>query len=362
MTSSADIILFGTGNFAARIAFDLAATAPEPVTVMVAGRSRSRLAWIKTAANARAANFATAARFVVAEVDLAAEAAAAEFIARHEPSVVVQAASLQTASVISATGNAWARLVAEGGLSATAIFQAVLTSRVARAVKAVRPQCHLINCCFADVVNPIIAAMGLPVTCGIGNVAILGTAFAGHLGIREAGRLKVLAQYQCITPWRRPPELRNDAPARVWLDFTEIEDVYARFRDIQLTSEPVIDISGASGVPLMLAMTAGRNWQGHVPGPHGLPGGYPAAFRNGRLDLDLPMGITRDEAIAWNAAFEEINGLIVDGSGKAHFTGLLRERLQAAGSSLATGFHVGDLEAVTSEMQALRARLERQPA
>jgi hypothetical protein len=362
MSGHADIVLFGTGSFAGRIAFDIAATAGAPVTVLVAGRNRARLAWIRTAANARAANFGRRARFLTAEADLAEAGAAGEVIAAWRPTVIVQAASLQTASVISGSGNAWTRLVAEGGLSATAVFQAVLSARVARAVQDSGLSCHFINCCFADVVNPLIAAMRLPITCGIGNVAILSTAFAGHLGPPSAAGLKVLAHYQCIAPWRRLPQTRTEAPARVWIDDVEIDDVYARFADVQLTPEPVIDISGASGVPLMLAMAAGQTWRGHVPGPNGLPGGYPVMLRDGLLDLDLPPSLARDDAILWNAGFEEINGLIVDSTGRALYTGLLRDRLRAVSPELADGFHVRDLEAVYGEMRTLRARLEQQPS
>ncbi len=58
-----DILLLGTGAFAARIAFDLAATAHDPVQVVIAGRNGARLDWLRTAANARAAIFGTQARF-----------------------------------------------------------------------------------------------------------------------------------------------------------------------------------------------------------------------------------------------------------------------------------------------------------
>jgi hypothetical protein len=357
-----DVIVFGTGSFAARILFDMAATAPDPVAVLIAGRNPERLAWLRTAANARAAMFGRPARFATAEVDLGSAEAAMAVLADCAPAVAVQAASLQKASVISSSGNAWADLVAAGGLSATAVFQAVLSARVARAVQTVRPQCHLINCCFADVVNPLIAAMGLPVTCGIGNVAILAQAFAGHLGRSDGRQLKVLAHYQNIAPWRRAPATRSEAPARVWLNDHEIDDVYARFADVQLTPEPVIDISGASGVPLMLAMAAGGEWRGHVPGPNGLPGGYPVALTKGRLDLDLPASLSRDEAVRWNSAYEADNGLIIDESGRARFTGALHDRMRAASPDLAAGFPVADLEDVYVEMQALRAKLEAMPA
>src|SRR5216117_1716433 len=155
----ADILIFGTGNFAGRIALDLAATASEPITVAIAGRNVERLQWLRTAANARAALFNRPVRLISHHVDLSVADAAAETIAAVEPKVVVQAASLQAGAVISNQGNAWTRLVAEGGLSATAVLQAPLSIAVARAVKTVSPSAHFVNCCFPDVVNSLIAAL-----------------------------------------------------------------------------------------------------------------------------------------------------------------------------------------------------------
>src|SRR5689334_6717879 len=207
VTGKADILIFGTGNFAGRIALDLAATASEPVTVAIAGRNRDRLDWLRTAGNARAALFSGPARFVSREVDLSVPDAAATTLAATEPKVVVQAASFQTGNVISSADNAWTKLVAEGGLSATAVLQAPLSVEVARAVQAVRPRAYFINCCFPDVVNPLIAALDLPITCGVGNIAILSNAFAGIVG--DASRLKVLAHYQNLAAWRMAPETRG---------------------------------------------------------------------------------------------------------------------------------------------------------
>src|SRR5207244_13135634 len=60
----ADILIFGTGNFAGRIALDLATTASEPVKIVIAGRNVERLNWLRTAGNARAALFNRPARFI----------------------------------------------------------------------------------------------------------------------------------------------------------------------------------------------------------------------------------------------------------------------------------------------------------
>ena len=150
--------------------------------------------------------------------------------------------------------------------------------------------------------------------------------------------------------------------ARVWIDDAEVADIYAAFRGVKLTPEPVIDISGAAGVPLILAMIAGSRWHGHAPGPNGLPGGYPVVLRDSALDLDLPAPISRAEAIAWNARFEAEDGLAVDTAGRARYHGRLYEKLHTVSPSLAEGFAVRDIEPVHKEMEALRAKLQARPA
>ncbi len=348
-----DILLVGSGAFAARIAFDLAATARGATRVTVAGRNHRRLDWLRTAGNARAAIFGTAARITTRFVDLARPDDLAELLQEERPRVVVQAASVQPGTVIAAAGNGWARLVAEGGLSATAVFQAVTSVTVARAVQAASPAALLVNCCFPDVVNGMLAALRLPVACGTGNVAILANAFAGA----GAPGVRVLAHYQTLAAWRRPAAERDGPAPRAWLDGREVADVFARFRDVSLTPEPAIEISGAAGVPLLLAMAHGGTWTGHVPGPHGLPGGYPVRWHDRTLSLDLPPGLMQDAAVAWNAEFEAANGLVLHG-GRASYTGRLHAALHRVSPDLAGGFDLADLAAAHRDMEALRTRLE----
>jgi hypothetical protein len=361
MAEPTDVLMFGTGQFAARILLDIAATAKSPVHVALAGRRPERLAWLRTAGHARAAMFASPVRIATTTADIATAERTGEVIARTRPKVIVQVASAQSASVITMQGNAWARLVAEGGLSATTVFQALLSSRVAKGLALSGHSAHLVNCCYADVANALIAAEKLPVTCGIGNVAILANAFAGELG-PGARPVRVLAHYQTIGIFRRLPTDRHGPAPRVWLGDEEVRDVRATFRAVQLTPEPVIDISGASGVPMMLAMAAGEDWQGHAPGPIGLTGGYPVRLVGGRLDLDLPAGLGREEAIGWNTALEEASGLLVDAEGRARYTGLLHDLIRAHSPELAEGFAAADLETVYTEMVGFRSRLQQMPA
>lgn len=358
MSNQADIVVFGTGHFAARIVLDLAATADEEVSIVVAGRNAARAAWIRTAAAARASMFGRRVRVVERILPALDITSVSSLLAELKPKVVANTASAQGGRVAITRPDRWTSFVEEGGLTVTAIFQARISLAVAQAVSEVTPESYFVNCCYPDVVNGMIAGAGLPIACGIGNVAILAHAFAGALGPGH-GRLQLLAQHKALMPFRNAPSTRTGRYApRVWLDGHEIHDVHSRFSAVQLAPEPVIDISGASGVPLFLAMAAGRDWRGHAPGPLGLPGGYPIRLQGGVLDLDLPDGLSREEAIAWNAAFEQANGLVVDANGQVHFTGAVEAIMRSVSPALADGFAMRDFAAADVAMTELRARLQ----
>jgi hypothetical protein len=357
MAARADIVICGTGSFAARILFDLAATAPHPVSIAVVGRNRDRLAWLRTAANARAALFGTAARVTEYGLDdLSAEAVGA-LVAGLNPAVVANTASVQGGRVATDRPDAWGRLVQEVGLACTALLQARISYDVASAVAQVAPGAAFVNCCYPDVVNPMLAGAGLPIACGIGNVAILAHAFAGLLGPGH-GRLQLLAQHAALSAFRRPADQRSGvAPLRLWIDGAEVMDVFGRFAAVKLAPEPVIDVSGASGVPLLLALAAGREWRGHVPGPNGLTGGYPVRLAGGRITLDLPDGVTDAEAIAWNRGFEAANGIVVQADGAVRYVGRVEAALRTISPDLAAGFSMSGFDAAYRAMAELRARL-----
>src|SRR5438552_9373498 len=91
MTEACDILILGTGPFAQRVACDLAATATEPTRVAVAGRNAFRLAWILTAARARAEMFARPVAIEGHEIDLGESGRVAELLVRLRAAVIVQA-------------------------------------------------------------------------------------------------------------------------------------------------------------------------------------------------------------------------------------------------------------------------------
>jgi len=360
MNATADIVICGTGSFAARILLDLAATASEEISVAVVGRNRDRLAWLRTAANARAAIFGSGARVADYLIDELSTDAVGALIAKLRPSVVANTASMQGGRVMTDRPDAWSRLVQEVGLGCTVLLQARISYDISAAVAQAAPDAAFVNCCYPDVVNPMLAGAGLPIACGIGNVAILAHAFAGVLGPGH-GRLHLLAQHAALSAFRRPAEQRSGAaPLRLWIDGKEVADVFARFAAVKLAPEPVIDVSGASGVPLFLAIAGGKLWRGHVPGPNGFTGGYPVRLTGRQLTLDLPDGLTEDDAIAWNRDWEPANGIMVGSDGAVRYTGRVEAALRRLSPDLAGGFSMSAFDAAYSAMSDMCARLRQE--
>lgn len=357
MVAKADIVIFGTGSFAARILLDLAATGSSGLSVAIVGRDRDRLAWLRTAANARAAMYATGVGTRDCRLAEFSTEAVSNLLRELSPRVVANTASIQGGRVVSERPDGWTRLVQEAGLGISAVLQAKLSFDIAGAVAAAAPGAAFVNCCYPDVVNPMLAAAGLPITSGIGNVAILVHAFAGHLGPGH-GRLQMLAQHAALSAFRRRAEERQgQAPLRLWIDGQEVTDVFARFAAVKLAAEPVIDISGASGTPFFVCMARGLDWRGHLPGPSGLSGGYPVRLAGGRLELDLPAGLSAEEAIGWNNRFEEANGVAVGKDGRIRYTGRVETALRRVSPDLADGFAVSDFARVYEAYAALRGGL-----
>lgn len=353
MAGHADIVICGTGTFAARILFDLAATGPRGLSVAIVGRDRDRLAWLRTGAKARAAMFETGVNVVDYRLAALATDAVAELVSKLRPRLVANTASLQGGRVATEKPDRWTMLVREAGLGVAAVLHAKLSFDIAAAVAAAAPAAAFVNCCYPDVVNPMLAAAGLPITSGIGNVAILAHAFAGELGPGHV-RIQMLAQHAALSAFRRRAEERQgDAPLRLWIDGSEIHDVYARFSAVKLASEPVIDVSGGSGVPFFVALVERRDWCGHLPGPNGLSGGYPVRLAKGRLELDLPEGLSDEDALAWNRRFEEANGVVVGQDGRVRYTGRVEAALAGVSREVAAGFDVRDFAAAYEKHASL---------
>lgn len=356
MTTTCDILIIGTGYFAEIMVSDLAATASHPLTVVIAGRNESRLAWLETASNARAAIFGKPVQFIADKLDLASEETIAEWLSRWSPHVVVQSASLQSPWAVDRPDSQWSRLVGEAGYGITIAFQSILPVRTASALRKIGSNVSFVNTCYPDGVNQLLKAKGLPIACGVGNIAIFASVIAGTLAPSARATVRVLAHHQQLVQWRRPGSERHGPPVRVWQGEEEMQDVQERFKHVQLPFRDLNIISGGSAAPVLLALAGHGAYRGHVPGPDGLPGGYPVQVNTASVALDLPKAISRDEAIAWNRQFETADGVsVVDG--RVVYSDNARSLIGRYSADIAAGFPVEELEAAYLAWRDLRTRL-----
>jgi hypothetical protein len=98
------------------------------------------------------------------------------------------------------------------------------------------------------------------------------------------------------------------------------------------------EITAASALPVLIALLPGASrLQFSAPAPMGLPGGYPVIIDSGEISLDLPIDLSREQAIAFNQRQGERDGVArIDVDGTLYFT----DRVKSA---------VADLDPVLAE-------------
>lgn len=351
-----DILFSGTGYFAEIMAGDIAATARTPLRVVIGGRNTSRMKWLVDACRARAAIHGSPVLFDSVALDTTSVETLMPPLDTLRPRIFVQSASAQSPWSVDTGESDWSHLVARAGFGMTIAFHALLAWRAASALKALGLDTHFVNTCYPDGVNPLLFAAGVPLTTGVGNIGIFGAVVTSRLPQAEQGDVRVLGHHRHIVEWRKPVGTRAGAPIRAWAGAQEIDDVESLTRDIQLPYRDLNIISGASAVPVLLALAGEGRRRVHVPGPMGLPGGYPVQADAKGVTLDLPPGVSRDEAIAWNRQFEEADGVGIH-DGRVVYSEKARSEIGRHSVDLANGFAANEIEAAAAALQALRTRL-----
>lgn len=351
-----DILISGTGYYAEIMLADLAATARTPLSVTIAGRNEERMKWLVEACRARAVNFDTPVSFQSAALDSSSAASITETLGAIQPGIVVQSASAQSPWRVDNNESDWARLVARAGFGLTIAFNSLLSFRTSTAMKQLGLGGHFVNTCYPDGVNQVLAQAGLPITTGVGNIAIFAAVIGGRVPLEQRKDLRVLGHHRHIVEWRKPPAQRAGAPVRAWLGDMELPDIDGMTGDIQLPHRELNMISAANAVPVLLALAGEGARRVHVPGPGGRTGGYPVIADTTGVVLDLPPGVTEEDAIVWNTQFEDADGVSIR-DGNVIYAERVRTLLAEYSPELAKGFKVTDVEEAAAALDELRTRL-----
>lgn len=346
------LAIVGSGSLARSICHSLA-TGDTPIRVSVLARNGPAVEEIVRGCRIRA-SAGRARVWFAGEVLRDPE----EALNRLRPDVLVCAASAHSPYERVGNPSPWTQLVERGGFGVTLPLQAAIVSRLAAAIPVASPETLLVNGCFPDAVNPLLAAAGLRVHCGIGNVAALAAGLQTALELTNQHELAVLGHHA---------QLGAPSPGvegvRAWLGGVPITNTRSLLlRARALPRRELNAMSGYAAARMLTDLLSGKEIRTSLPGPLGLPGGYPVRLAGSSIALNLPPGVSRAEAIAWNTRAGLPDGVDVVG-GRVWYAPRAAAELERHLPEVAQGWPVSALDEVLAEFEALRRRLRQaQPA
>lgn len=240
------------------------------------------------------------------------------------PDLIVNATSLQTFWAISMLPQDIHRRLESAKIGPWLPNHLATARAVMRAVAASGTRAPVVNAAFPDGVNPALATVGLAPLVGGGNIGnlipTLERACARSLGVpRESLTLRFAAHHVACnaisstgSPKPAPYALsvvHNGREVAGEIDQAGLfAAVTGEFRRVRGVAGQIVAASGVAAVSAAL-LDEKEMRALHVPGPHGLPGGYPARVGAGRIELDCAGSFETAHAIAVNEAGAVIEGI-----------------------------------------------------
>ncbi|MBD8709287.1 hypothetical protein IFT47_21880 [Pseudomonas sp. CFBP 13711] len=261
----------------------------------------------------------------------------AETLLQIRPDIILNCASLQSWRVITQLPAERFAALDQAQLGPWLPMHLAPAYALMRAVKQSCPKSLVVNAAFPDAVNPILYKVGMAPDIGIGNIANLIPAtrsavahLSGCLPTQVCAKLVGHHYFSHSVPRHGLPPQRLEASFNLtyWIDGEERTDEHTAEAIFGCVAREFSRLGGVDGQYLtaMSAVTVLENLHAehevrvHGPGPQGLPGGYPVKVGMGKVLLDLPYGVTREEAIKVNEAGQRLDGIqLIRADGTAVF-------------------------------------------
>jgi len=253
-------------------------------------------------------------------IDLNDVAATAELIARVEPALILGTASLQTWWLPETLPAPQAALIRKAGFGVWLPINLTPTLKLMQAVSAARYGGFTLTAPHPDVVNVVLARLGLAPTCGIGNldevVPKVRLLASERLGA-PVGTVRVwLVAHHALEPPAFAGASGEVAPYFLRIEHNgrdvtaEVDGDELLLRPYPLPPGPAIHfLTGGSALRLVNALLFSDGTFLHAPAPHGLPGGYPVVAGRSGIGVELPPGLTLGQAIDINTRSHRFDGI-----------------------------------------------------
>lgn len=344
------VLVIGMGNMGERLAYRLA-EGGRVRRLVLAGRSAETV-------EAIAGTAASISDRVVEPVVVNAtrQDEVADLLARTRPDLVVQCAAVRGPWALSGRDDAAASAVLSGGLALQLPYQLPVPLAVMRATRDAGYTGPVANLSFPDVTGPILARLGLAPTLGLGNAAMIGLRVRAALcaagADAEAPLIRVIGHHSQLLDAmlsREPADPADRCMVLLGEDGRRADELAYQAPSI-MRSQRYNEVTAAAAIPVLHALLPGAApLRLSTAAPGGLPGGYPVRIDNridnGAVTLDLPPGVDRAEAIAFNEKQARGDGVErIDDDGTVHFTAAARDAVADVDPGIADPLPVADLE------------------
>jgi hypothetical protein len=254
------------------------------------------------------------------QIDMQDVDATAETIARLQPRLILNCATLQTWWLRKTLPPEIADRLSEAGSGPWLSTHLALSRKLMLAVRASRWQGHVINSGIPDISNAVLAKRGLAPTIGLGNIDLLisplrmGVAKQLGVPVRNVSVYAILHHYH-TTHFRKhdhgaPPYfLRLMVGDRNVTGEFDTDLLLHQVSQDRFSGLPGNAVVAASGVKNALALLGDTGLLTHAPGPQGLPGGYPVRLSASGAEVVLPRGVTMEQALAYAQAGQRADGV-----------------------------------------------------
>lgn len=311
-----------------------------------------------------------------AKVDLSNVDMTATLLATWKPDVVFNATTIASWWVVGLLPkDVHDRLytLGAGGGSWTAPHLP-LTYKLMLAVKQAGIEPVVVNGSYPDVVNPVLAKVGLAPTVGIGNLDLAVPPIQQLVALRFGVPMRDVTVYLVAHHFHSYNITRHGHTKGVpcflkicvgGVDVTSRIDIRELLRQVPDRSRRPVGvastyITAGSASKNILAVLADSQELTHAPGPCGLPGGYPVRLSASGVRLALPEGLTTEEAVRINEAGQRAEGVErIENDGTVVFTDTTRAVIKEIVGFDCPRLPVKDAEEIARELGGKLAELGR---
>jgi hypothetical protein len=332
MSKLSSILLVGLGDIGEHI-LELLTRVPSVSQIYAVDKSEELKSKVYSAV-AGAIHQGYSPRVEFSKLDLNDIDATAELLKRIEPDIIISSAALKTWWVAQAAlpKDTFVKLD-EAGYGPWLPFHLTLIHKLMMAVKKSGMKRPVVNCSFPDAVNAILGKLGMAPTVGLGNCdlflpwlrKIVADRF--NVPVNEVAMYFVGHHFLChvLAAYRST----FNCPYYLKL-VVDNKDVTKQFDTDRLLIESNENMPKGMNDHFIVAASAVKNTLGilqdtdaltYVPGPEGLPGGYPTRLSKEGARVELPSEITRQEAIRINEESQKLDGIErIEDDGRVVFT------------------------------------------